>query len=55
MSELVDAITVRATVNLPDLKCGETAIVNPATPYVKMCLEHKLIVPVHGSYVSPTA
>lgn len=49
-----DVLTVRATVNLPDLKCGELAVVNPNTPYVKMCLKYQLVVPVAGLYVPPT-
>ena len=39
-------ILVRATVNLPKLKAGQTATVDPTVPYVARCLEAGLVVQV---------
>jgi hypothetical protein len=37
-------ILVRATVNLPGLKCGRTALVDPEEPYVRKCLLGGLVI-----------
>lgn len=39
-------ILVRATVNLPGLKVGQFANVDPDDPYIADCLRTELVVPV---------
>ena len=39
-------IEVRATVNLPGLKRGEIVWVEPDNPYVRSCLEARLLVAI---------
>jgi hypothetical protein len=43
---VAEKIVVRATVNLPKLKVGRTALVDPKEPYVAACLNGGLVVPV---------
>ena len=39
-------IRARATVNLPNLRAGETADVDPTQPYVAACLRRRLLIPL---------
>lgn len=41
-----EEVEVRATINLPGLRLGQTAIVDPADPYIADCLAAELIVPL---------
>lgn len=39
-------ILVRATINLPGLNAGETALADPTEPYIQDCLRAQFIVPL---------
>lgn len=45
-SDLTPDLLVEATVNLPGLRRGERAHVDPALPYIADCLARELVVPV---------
>lgn len=42
---MTDLIEVRATINLPGLRCGHVASVDPSVPYVRDCLAQQYLVP----------
>lgn len=39
-------LAVRATVNLSGLRAGETALVDPASPYIRALLQARRLVPL---------
>lgn len=41
-----EEVEVRATINLPGLRLGQTAFVDPSDPYIADCLAAELIVPL---------
>lgn len=45
---MADLIQARATVNLRKLPAGKVALVDPASPYIAMCLKRGLLVRVGG-------
>lgn len=49
-----ETLLVRSTVNLPGLRLGQQAFVDPEDPYIKTCLEGQLVVPVGEPHASVT-
>lgn len=50
-----DPIAVRATVNLAGLPAGTEALVDPDDPFIALCLERRLLVPLPPAPAAPSS